>query len=832
MSDVSCRAFAFFTEAEKRGLVVIDQLLEGQPLTRDVLENPSHRVPWDQWAGLCERFAARLGSEDDVVKSGEFVLAEGFLGSLVKVAGLLTDPRQVYEVGVRWTGPSLYRSVQFELEPLAGSRSLVVTMRLRPGYRPCRAWFLMVQGALISIPRILGLPDAVVERLELTGQGAALKVTPPPGRPLGSFFSRAFTALRSPGILFDELTSQQVQVTAAIEDMRRSARAFRNTLDALPYLVAVHDKGPRATILYANPAFASFFGRSQSSLVGVELASLFPEQPGGRIIRWADAPSVVQLELRGQAFELEVSGFDSVEFGGQQGAIFLARDLTATRRAERQAERSEQALKTLLDAFPDLVMRFDQDLVLRSVHGGANVAEGRLVAERIGQGHREVVKLFTWVDPGQNEASAAALEQVHRSGQALSQSISIPGRDGRQQELHVRMVPLGDGLVLIVHDETERRNVERRLQVAERMASLGTLAAGVAHEINNPLSWVLANVELLLGQLDRGEPPTDVRELLTEVRDGARRIRDTVSRMKEFSRVPPSARKRVDLTRALEKAGRMTQHEFKHCARLELDLPPSLPEVSGDDTELTQVFVNLLSNAAQAMPPGASPGTHSVTVRARALERAVEVTVTDTGVGIPREVRERVFDPFVTTKHTSKGTGLGLAIALRTIEAAGGTISFESEPGHTVFTVTMPVARADTPLAVEVRPSAPVPTKRARVVVVDDEPLVGASLARVLERHDVEVVTSADAALARLGATDAPVPDLVLCDLMMPGRSGIDVYEQLSKSRPDLLGRLVMMTGGTFTARAEAFLASTTCRVLQKPFGAEAVLRLVAERVS
>ncbi|MBL8918436.1 MAG: response regulator [Myxococcaceae bacterium] len=827
MSEVSCRAFSFFTEAEKRGLVVIDELLQNQRLTRPELEDPTNRVRWDDWAELCDRFAAKLGSDDAVVQSGEFALAEGFLGGLLKVVGLVSDPRQLYELGGRWTGPSLYRSVEFGVEPLAGSRSVLFTARLRPGFRPCRSWFLMVQGALASIPRLLSLPDAVVERLEWTGHGAAFRITPPPSRPVGSFFSRALVALRSPNVIFDELSSQQVQVTAALEDMRRSARAFRNTLDALPYLVAVHDKSPRANLLYANPAFASFFGRSQSSLVGVELPSLFPAE-ARRLVGVADAtPHAVQLELGGERFELEVAGFDSIEFGGQQAAIFHARDLTATRRAERQAERSEQALKSLLDAFPDLVMRFDEHLVLRSVHGGIDVPEARLVSERIGQSHRDVVKLFTWVPGALNEGSAAVLEEVHRSGRAASQSASIPGPDGRQQELLIRVVPLGEGVVLIVHDETERRNVERRLQVAERMASLGTLAAGVAHEINNPLSWVLANVELLLSQLEKGESPHDARELLTEVRDGARRIRDTVSRMKEFSRVPPSTRARVDLSKAFERAGRMTHHEFKHCARLELDLPPALPEVMGDDTELTQVFVNLLSNAAQAMPPGASPETHGVTVQARHVEQSVVVTVTDTGVGIPPEVRDRVFDPFVTTKHTSKGTGLGLAISMRTVESVGGTITVESEPGHTVFTVTLPVARLETPVPARSR-NTPAP-RPSRVLIVDDEPLVGASLVRLLEGHEVEVVTTADAALSRLEAAASP-PDLVLCDLMMPGRSGIDVYEQLAASRPELLDRVVMMTGGTFTARAESFLASTPCRVLQKPFGADELRRLLAER--
>lgn len=332
----------------------------------------------------------------------------------------------------------------------------------------------------------------------------------------------------------------------------------------------------------------------------------------------------------------------------------------------------------------------------------------------------------------------------------------------------------------------------------------------MAHEINNPLTWVLANVEHLQSRLE-AVADREVTELLCEVRDGARRIAATVSGMKGLSRVEARATAPVALKQVIEQAGRITQHELRQCARLVLDLAP-VPDVLAHDVELGQVFINLLVNAAHAMPPGASPETHAITVTLRSSGERVTATVTDDGVGIDPGVRARLFDPFVSTKQGT-GTGLGLAISRRIVEDSGGTIEVDSRPGKTSFTLTFPVAG---PRPLPAPSASPPRTARLTVMVVDDEPLLGKATARLLLNSQVTVHTSGAQALAAL--VEGPLPDVIVCDLMMPGVSGIDLYERLALARPAALPRLIFMSGGAFTPRAIEFLATHPVRLIHKPF--------------
>jgi PAS domain S-box-containing protein len=825
VSEVSCRAFSFFLAAEARGLVSLDALLDGFPFSKAYLSNGSHRVPWDAWSELCDRFGLAVHGDDALLDSGDLVLSEGFAGYLGTAVGLLADSRELYELSARWVGPSLYRALTFDVTPIAGVRTLVWAARLKPGYRPSRAFFLMTQSALATVPAFMGLPRAVVEPVERSEHALIAKVTPPPAPLARSWVRRVASAFTTPGAIVRELTAQQEQLSSAFDEMRRSTRAFRDTLDALPYLVAVHDKGTDlARIRYANPAFGSFFGRSPDSLVGVELASLFPEGERPRPGAWLDqTPRTIVVQREGRRFELEVRSVDGIEFSGHEAAVFLARDLTEAREAQARIERTEAAMVGLLDAFPDLVLRFDGNNVLRSVHGVGG-PEVELVRQRIGQLAPEVLRLFTWVDPALNAQAQADFEEAFRSRRTVSRAITLPAPDGAPRDLLVRYAPIGGELVIIIQDETERRHVARRLQVSERMASLGSLAAGVAHEINNPLTWVLTNLDVLEAQLEVGAPGVDALEIVREVIDGARRIRDTVAGMKDFSRVSKRAPALVDVAPVIEKAGRMAQHELKHCARLVLELSPA-PRVLVDETELGLVFVNLLVNAGQAMPPGATPQTHRVTVTLGARDDRVVATVTDTGTGIPPEVADRLFEPFVTSKQPGRGTGLGLAISRRIVDEAGGQLSVVSVPGRTTFTIDLPAAPEDV-----ARPEATVQARPSRpllVGVIDDEPMVVTSLRRLLPDHRVLAYASVDAAVAAL--VGEPLPDVVLCDVMMPGLNGIDVAEQLASRRPEARARLVFMSGGAFTPRVQRFFETSTTRVLRRPFEANELLAVLAE---
>jgi len=391
-------------------------------------------------------------------------------------------------------------------------------------------------------------------------------------------------------------------------------------------------------------------------------------------------------------------------------------------------------------------------------------------------------------------------------------------------------------LVGAMVDVTEHNAMQSQLVQSDRLASLGTLAAGVAHEINNPLAYATTNVGYALEELREAAaaglpPPAEVMAALEEARDGARRVASIVRDLKLFSR-PEVSTGGVSLNRVAESALNMAMNEIRHRARLETGLQHDLPLARGDELKLGQVVLNLIINATQALPEGQAD-RHRIRVRTRLDGRGwPALEVSDTGCGIPRENLKRIFDPFFTTKPVGVGTGLGLSICQGIIATLGGEISVESEVGHgTTFVLSLPPS--DVAAQVEATPPEG-PERSGHVLVVDDEPLIGRSLRRILApQHQVEIASNVAEALELLDkAGSGRDYGVILCDLMMPDRNGIELYEQLLRERPELAGRMVIMTGGAFTPGASEFLSKFSGRRLEKPVDAAAVRRVVADMLA
>ncbi len=367
----------------------------------------------------------------------------------------------------------------------------------------------------------------------------------------------------------------------------------------------------------------------------------------------------------------------------------------------------------------------------------------------------------------------------------------------------------------------ERRAMQEQLIISERMASLGTLAAGVAHEINNPLAVVLANLDFALDGCAEAERTVALRE----AREAAERVRLIVRDLKILSRPTEEARGPVDVRRVLDATVRMAHNEIRHRAEL-VRVDADVPLVDASEARLGQVFLNLIINAAQAIPVG-SARSHTIRVETSTDARGdVVIEVSDTGGGIDEAHRAHVFEPFFTTKPVGVGTGLGLSICHRIVAALGGTLSFVSAPGEgTTFRTTLPASRDAAPAASPRASVEPAGSARGRVLVVDDEPALGRLVSRMLEaEHDVTVVARARDALTRL---EGEAFDVVLCDLMMPEMTGMDLVEHLRAHAPDLADRVVLMTGGAFTERAREFLAAVSNQRLEKPFDAATARALV-----
>ncbi|MFK8002837.1 MAG: ATP-binding protein [Polyangiales bacterium] len=400
--------------------------------------------------------------------------------------------------------------------------------------------------------------------------------------------------------------------------------------------------------------------------------------------------------------------------------------------------------------------------------------------------------------------------------------------DGSTLEVRSWAVPLtfyGQPSVLrFIRPIPVEREFDDQMVLADRMASVGTLAAGVAHELNNPLAYVLASLQMVREKLPHDDGSELAEEIDTAIQ-GGHRMADIVRDLKTFARQPTTGTEVVDVASALRSALQMCENELRHRGTLELQLDTS-PTVEINASRLVQVFVNLLINAAQAIE---NQEDGLVQVSASTDERGWAcIVIEDNGPGIPAEDMHRIFEPFFTTKAAMQGTGLGLSICRNLVTQAHGELHVESAPGSGAkFTVYLPPTDQQH-RAKRISSMPPVGSRRADILVIDDEKLIGRAMKRALSRHQVTVMTDGEDALRALAEHQF---DLIFCDLMMPGLSGMDVYRQAVDQNAALKTRFVFMTGGAFTPGARAFMDETSSLVLEKPFNLKQV-RAIADAVA
>jgi PAS domain S-box-containing protein len=547
--------------------------------------------------------------------------------------------------------------------------------------------------------------------------------------------------------------------------------------------------------------------------------------------------------------------------------------------------KSQARYKGLLEvAFEGLVELRDDCIV--ALNPGFLEITGRTESELLGRELSAVLAIESSSDAAERRSSNSAVPTFRQRPGTREASGKRPTGEVFYVELVSRTLATARGPVdyVAVRDITARRQAALQLSIAHRAVSLGTLSAGIAHEINNPLSWMMTNLQMAQDELRRGglggrrTPEQDgLLHTLDDALQGGRRVMAIVRDLKTMSR-EGSETGIADVHAALDLACRIANRQIEAKARLVRDYG-HVPSVRGSAARLGQVFLNLLTNAVQAIPEG-QRDAHRITLRTRVRREMVEVIVRDTGRGIPPHVLPHIFDPFYTTK-TKDGTGLGLSITRSVVDGMGGLIMVESREGDgATFVVRLPMAerpamapdgsadgeparvsargealaasserataepaRAGAPVAREparagapadpkpvhdevdlpVAPTsigAPVPPlgpveARVRVLIVDDEPLLGKSLRRTLSEHDVTFTEDPVRALELCSQTDY---DAIVCDLMMPMISGEGVYEHLREHAPELAARMIFMTGGAFTAGAQRFLREVPNLVLTKPF--------------
>jgi PAS domain S-box-containing protein len=511
------------------------------------------------------------------------------------------------------------------------------------------------------------------------------------------------------------------------------------------------------------------------------------------------------------------------------------------RRTRLLHEQNEASFRRVIDLMPDLIsMTRDGALVY------TNRASRQFHGEHYGA-----------IDAVHPDDRAKVFDQ-HRSvrdagsGPELLEA-RIRANDGswRTCELSAIRAEFAGATTVITsaRDITERKRIGAKLMVADRMTSLGTLAAGIAHEINNPLAFVIGNLEAMaetIAALTIAER-AELAAQLHDARDGADRVRAIVRGLRAFTRSEEDTRVPLSLDDVLEAATRLTGNELRHRAQLVREAGP-VPRVVADHGRLTQVFINLLVNAAHAIPEGHADHNR-ITVRTRTDDNGhAVVEVEDTGAGMAPDVQARAFEPFFTTKDVGVGSGLGLSICHGIITGLGGQIAIASEPGRgTSVRIALPPHRdlaepaaaataavpAQLASAASPAPAPAPPVHRLQVMVVDDEPQIAQVVGRLLRRdYEVTIAECGQDALDHI--TRGARFDAIVCDVMMPNMTGIELVEELRRIAPDQARRLMFLSGGVFTADTRERLERIGALQLEKPVGArqlrEAVLRMGSTR--
>jgi PAS domain S-box-containing protein len=600
-------------------------------------------------------------------------------------------------------------------------------------------------------------------------------------------------------------------------------------------VVVAVDRGGGFRCEFANERAVGLLGRDPQ---GVPEDLGLDEDTRQEVRRWlsagGSAPLAVDAVVAGGSRDAPSRIVASrTVIDGRATAVFFFYDSLVRRHAERALARSEARFRTLLDITPEAIA-----LGTRSRFLYANPACVRLLGYAA-MDEVTRIPLREHLHADDRPTARRLVNEVLGTGAPPPPArMRVQRKDGDSVEVELRVVAVEwDGeraLLGIARDLTERRRGHAQLIRADRLASMGTLAAGVAHEINNPLAYLMLNLQYLMRELPKFDGDEarlgGFLERLAEAEHGARRVSAIVADLLTLGGPGEVAHGRVSVPEAIAAAVKSVSAELGQRARVVQECA-DVPLVKGSAARLEQVFVNLLSNAAQAMPAGA-PRDGEIRIRAVAEGDSVVVEVSDTGEGVAPEALGRIFDPFFTTKPHGFGTGLGLPISRSIVKSLGGEITVRSTLGRgTTFSVVLPALpreEAGLPGGEPARRPdfgalAPV---RLRVLIVDDEALVAGVLARTLGgAHDVQVATDGHMALDSI--LSGAEFDLIFCDLLMPRMTGMDLYDALHATRPGVEERIVFMTGGAFTERAARFLATVPNQKLGKPFDLAELERVI-----
>ena len=632
------------------------------------------------------------------------------------------------------------------------------------------------------------------------------------------------------------------QLEISIAEQRAKMHQLRAMIDGIPLRTVYVD--PDLIYRDANREFLEFVGKSRDEVIGHSVAEILgPEVvdqyhamaarvQAGETMRWE---GWIPFVTRGQRY-LQVSLMPYVAVGDTRvGFLTFTRDLTELKLGEQELARSEAMNRAVVMSSLDAIIVADVDWKVVEFNPAAEAMFGYRRDEALGRPAFDIV-----VPDALRDEQVAVMERYKAKADVGNLARRFEGQARRRDgttfpvEYSVNTVRTGDHRLFMAHarDLTEARRMEaeaqasrERLHQVEKLSAMGSLLAGVAHELNNPLAIVIAQSSLLVEKA----ASDDVRRRGERIHAAAERCGRIVKSFLAMARQKPPQREPVHVGEVVASALDMVSYGMRSSGiETEIDIAPDLPVISGDKDLLTQVLANLMINAQQALMDRAPP--RRIELRAFRAGADIAIRVADNGPGIPDEIMRRVFEPYFTTKPAGVGTGIGLSICRNVVEAHGGKVTLGNRPGGGAqFDITLPIA--DVAEAAAEAPQVLPPGAGLAVLIVDDEIDVGRSLAEIVEGLGHRPIT-VDRSTTALQRIESQRFDVIFADLRMPGLDGVDLRDRIHARDPALARRTIIVTGDTVAGPNRLARAlGPEVMVLEKPFTFDEVRSALARAV-
>jgi len=530
---------------------------------------------------------------------------------------------------------------------------------------------------------------------------------------------------------------------------------------------------------------------------------------------WQTLRLVVYLAILGYVLKEYIQTSDS-----------LVIEVDERKKVEKSLRKADEDWRDSFNSLEEAMFIIDRGYNIRNINNSGLALLGKSKQEVIGEKCYQVVHGNggpTEYCPFKQTIKSKKAVSIERYDESFGRHFAITSAPMFDERKRVsKCIYLMRDITKAVEAKEKERELQQELNITSRLASIGEVAAGIAHEINNPLTGVIGFAQMLT-QMD---VPEDIKEAVEVIDDGAKRTAGIVEKLLTFARRNKPEKEYVDINSVVMSAVDIRAYEMRtNNIKVNTELVPDLTRTMANVGQLQQVFLNIIINAEHAMTAHEG-GTLSI--KTERVNGNVRVSITDDGPGVSKENIGKLFDPFFTTKDSDEGTGLGLSISYGIIKEHGGIIRAESTLGKgTTFIIDLPVLTEVEKTAVDkANKQGTANVTGAKILVVDDEPNICRVLDRLLTRegHDVETMSNAQMALKRLNDTKY---DLILLDIKMPGMNGIEFYNHMKDIAPSLQRKVVCITGDVISTKNKTFLEKAKIPYITKPFAVDELIHRV-----